>query len=158
MLATIRRHWFLILLAVYVLYALAFVYRSSVVAGGQRYFVLMDDAMISMTYARNLAEGHGAVWYPGAEPVQGYSNPLWMLYMAAVHCLPLPASLISLPIQLTGVALLAAMMFFIKTITERLAGDRLEGGENVVGAAQRLPNRPAWRRFWPYCSAPSIFR
>ena len=59
MLATIRRHWFLILLAVYVLYALAFVYRSSVVAGGQRYFVLMDDAMISMTYARNLARGTG---------------------------------------------------------------------------------------------------
>ena len=29
---------------------------------GERVFCLWDDAMISMTYARNLVEGHGLTW------------------------------------------------------------------------------------------------
>ncbi len=85
MLQLIRRGWFPLFLIVYVLYAAAFIYRTSTVVRGERYFLLLDDAMISMTYARNLAHGAGAVWFPGGEYVQGYSNPLWMLLMAAVH-------------------------------------------------------------------------
>ncbi|HEY4234965.1 MAG TPA: hypothetical protein VGM76_16150, partial [Lacipirellulaceae bacterium] len=121
MFTAIRRHWFVWLLVGYVAYALAFIFNSSVVVDGRRYFLLVDDAMISMTYARNLAQGFGAVWFPGADPVQGYSNPLWMLYMAAVHFLPLPPELISLPIQLTGAALICGTLFLVKVITERLA-------------------------------------
>jgi arabinofuranosyltransferase len=118
---SIRRHWFGWMLFAYALYALAFIFNSSVVVGGQRYFLLVDDAMISMTYARNLAYGFGAVWFPGVDPVQGYSNPLWMLYMAAVHLLPLPPTLICLPIQLTGAALICGTLYFVKRITEQLA-------------------------------------
>lgn len=44
---------------------------------------LMDDAGISFAYARNLATGHGLVSQPGAPPVEGYSNFLWVLLMAA---------------------------------------------------------------------------
>ena len=44
---------------------------------------LFDDAMISMRYARNLAEGHGLVFNAG-EYVQGFSNPLMTLLMAAL--------------------------------------------------------------------------
>ena len=123
MLAAVRRHWFWGLLAAYLLYALAFVLRSSMIVDGRRYFLLLDDPMISMTYARNLAHGYGAVWYPGAEPVQGYSTPLWMLYMAMVHWLPLPPSMMSLPIQLTGIALIGGTMFCIKLLTETLASE-----------------------------------
>jgi arabinofuranosyltransferase len=119
----IRRHWFGWLLFGYVLYALAFILNSSAVVDGRRYFLLFDDAMISMTYARNLAHGFGAVWFPGVDPVQGYSNPLWMLYMAAVHLLPLPPSLICLPIQLTGVAIICGTLYFIKRIVERLVAE-----------------------------------
>jgi len=43
---------------------------------------LMDDAGISFAYARNLASGHGLVSQPGASPVEGYSNFLWVLVMA----------------------------------------------------------------------------
>ena len=34
-----------------------------------------DDAWISVRYAENLARGHGPVWNPGGERVEGYSNP-----------------------------------------------------------------------------------
>ena len=46
-----------------------------------RFFV--DDAFISFRYARNLLEGHGLVWNPG-ERVEGYSNFLWILELAAI--------------------------------------------------------------------------
>lgn len=48
---------------------------------------LIDDAAISFTYARNFAEGHGLVLYPGEEPLEAYSNPLWVLLLAGGHAL-----------------------------------------------------------------------
>jgi arabinofuranosyltransferase len=55
---------------------LAFAHNAS------EYRLLGDDAFISFRYARNLAEGHGLVWNPG-EAVEGYTNFLWVLLMAA---------------------------------------------------------------------------
>ena len=40
---------------------------------------LIDDALISFAYARNLADGAGFVSQPGKIPVEGFSNPLWTL-------------------------------------------------------------------------------
>jgi hypothetical protein len=44
---------------------------------------IADDAAISLTYARNLAHGYGLVLVPGEAPVEGYSNPLWVLLLTA---------------------------------------------------------------------------
>ena len=44
---------------------------------------LTEDAFISFRYARNLLEGHGLVFNPG-ERVEGYSNFLWTLELAAI--------------------------------------------------------------------------
>jgi len=73
--------------------------QASVVVNGTRYFWLDDDQMISMRYARNLVDGHGLVWNPG-ERVEGYSNPLWTLVMAAVHLLPLADAHMAIPVKL----------------------------------------------------------
>lgn len=43
-----------------------------------------DDAYISYRYARNLAEGEGAVWNTG-ENVEGYTNFLWVGLLAGAH-------------------------------------------------------------------------
>jgi hypothetical protein len=45
---------------------------------------LIEDAAISLSYARNLAQGEGFVPTPGAEVVEGFSNPLWTILLAAV--------------------------------------------------------------------------
>ncbi|MDD9947529.1 MAG: hypothetical protein OXU20_41195 [Myxococcales bacterium] len=42
----------------------------------------IDDAYISLCYARNLVEGHGLVWNVG-ERVEGFSNLPWTLLFAA---------------------------------------------------------------------------
>lgn len=44
---------------------------------------LTDDAFISFRYARNLIDGHGLVFNPG-ERVEGYTNFLWVLELAAL--------------------------------------------------------------------------
>ncbi|MBK1786115.1 hypothetical protein [Prauserella cavernicola] len=38
---------------------------------------IIDDAAITFAYARSFAEGLGPVVQPGAEPVEGYSNPTY---------------------------------------------------------------------------------
>lgn len=57
---------------------------ASRVIDGTHLYVIDDDMMISMRYARNLAEGHGLVWNEG-EKVEGYTNFLWTMVMALVH-------------------------------------------------------------------------
>ena len=42
---------------------------------------IIDDAGITFSYSRSFAQGHGLVSQPGMAPVEGYSNPLWMLAM-----------------------------------------------------------------------------
>jgi arabinofuranosyltransferase len=41
---------------------------------------IQDDAFISFVYARNLVEGRGLTW-SGAR-IEGYTNPLWVLWIA----------------------------------------------------------------------------
>lgn len=50
----------------------------------RRYVFVLDDAFISLRYARNLVNGHGLVFNPGLPPVEGYTNFLWVLLEACV--------------------------------------------------------------------------
>jgi len=55
-------------------------------------YFIGDDAFISFRYSRNLADGMGLVWNPG-ERVEGYTNFLWVVIVAAGMLLGLePAS------------------------------------------------------------------
>ena len=81
----------------------------------------IEDAAISFTFARHLAEGEGLVAYPGGERVEGYSNPLWMLIMSVVLALgldPVPASkLIALACAATLLVLLyRALQLFLGSL------------------------------------------
>src|SRR5262245_60209180 len=52
----------------------------------RRWQFVIDDAFISLRYARNLATGHGLVYNAG-ERVEGYTNFLWALFLALPHLL-----------------------------------------------------------------------
>ena len=47
------------MVGLFLVYAALFIYRTSFVVAGERYFSLFDDAMISMRYARNWPTGTG---------------------------------------------------------------------------------------------------
>ncbi len=103
------------------LYAGVFIWRSSFVIGGERHFVLFDDAMISMRYARNLAGGNGLVYNIG-ERVEGFTNPLWTLFMAGVHLLPLAPPRMSLPVQAASAVFLVLTLWLVRRIALALPG------------------------------------
>jgi hypothetical protein len=114
---------FWLMVGVYILYAAVFIYKTIIVVNGQRYAVLFDDAMISMQYARNLAQGSGPVFNAGGDRVEGYSNPLWVAYMALFHLLPIPTPYISLAIQISGAVFLALNLVLIRRITTSMLDD-----------------------------------
>lgn len=109
-----------VLIAALVTY-LVFIWRTSFVVFGTRTFVLFEDAMISMRYARNLAAGNGLVWNAGEEPIEGYTNLLWTLWMSAAHALGFGESKVSLFIMLTGVAILFANAWAIERIARKVS-------------------------------------
>src|SRR5439155_2776595 len=125
--ATPRLALWLPLLAAGGFYA-AFIARSSFTFQGRTYFVLFDDAMISMRYARNLADGHGLVWNAG-QHVEGYSNFLWTLWMSAIHLLGLPDRLSSLGVMVTGALLLVLNLLVVRRLCALLVP-----GRPLVGA------------------------
>ncbi|MBC7658884.1 MAG: acyltransferase [Chitinophagaceae bacterium] len=95
----------------------AYIARTSFLIDSSRVFVLWDDAMISMTYAKNLAQGHGLVWYEGAEALQGFSNLGMTLLMSVVHKLPMDPLQYSLVIQvICGGCLLVCILQAAKTV------------------------------------------
>lgn len=119
-----RNFLFSCLLLGFLYYAYAYIQESSIFIGEKRYYVLFDDAMVSMRYAWNLAHGNGLVWNAG-ERVEGFTNPLWVGFMALFHLFPIPAEKISLCIQVSGALFLAANLYFVKKIVEELTDSLL---------------------------------
>src|SRR4026207_598427 len=95
----------------------AFILGTSFAIRGERYFALVDDAMISMRYAAHLADGNGLVWNIGEKPVEGFTNLGWTLIMGLVHLFPFAASKISLSIMLLSLAILLANIVVVYKIT-----------------------------------------
>jgi hypothetical protein len=112
-----------IILIISALAYLGFIIGTSFEIKGERYFTLVDDAMISMRYARNLAQGHGLVWNIGQPPVEGFTNLGWTLYMAFLHLFPFAASKISLAVMLTSLVILLANIYVVHQIAQTLLPD-----------------------------------
>jgi hypothetical protein len=101
----------------------AFILRSDFSYGGKTYFSLIDDSMISMVYARNLADGHGLIYQSG-EHIEGYTNFLWTLWMAVLHLLPFSEATAGLPVMISSALILIATMLVVRSICRLLVPDR----------------------------------
>lgn len=108
------------ILLIYCFYAGHYILKTSFVIDDVRFFNLNDDAMISMRYAQNLANGDGLVWNAGGERVEGFTNLLWVFYMAFFHLFQIPAAKISLALQISGAVFMLINMILVKKLTERL--------------------------------------
>jgi hypothetical protein len=96
-----------------------FIFRTSFVIDGRRVFCLFDDAMISMTYARNLVEGYGLNWARQGAPVEGFTHPLWTALMVPVNALPIALERRSLAVQVGALALLLVNVVLIRRLMLR---------------------------------------
>jgi arabinofuranosyltransferase len=129
---------FAVIAGVFVAWSAGFIWHSSFVAiDGQRYFSLVDDAMISMRYAWNLSHGLGLVWNAG-QPVEGYTNLLMVLLMSAVTS-SFHRSAAALVIQLIGIPTMLLTAFLASAIFRSLAAaspmTESKPGEALVFAA-----------------------
>ncbi|PYQ40222.1 MAG: hypothetical protein DMF77_19015 [Acidobacteria bacterium] len=114
----------LVITLLFVLWGLCYIYRTSAMVGGHRTFLLWDDAMISMRYARNLAEGHGLTWNPDGERVQGITNLGLTLIMALIHLLPFSRWDAALVYQLLSLAMALACLPLVYRLAMGLFHDR----------------------------------
>ena len=96
-----------------------YIWNTSFIYNGVRYFTLFDDAMIGMRYAKNMANGFGLV-YSNGEYVEGFTHFLWAIYMYIVHLLPIHESKLPLVISLTSLFLLFLNIYFTKKTCETL--------------------------------------
>ena len=118
----LRNALFALLVFGYIYYCQRYIAATSFIIEGKTYYVLFDDAMISMRYAYNLAHGLGPVWNAG-ERVEGFTNPLWVGLMALVHLLPIGLNETSLVMQIIGASLLTLNLFLVKSILEHFTDD-----------------------------------
>ncbi len=90
----------------------------------------IEDAAISFSFARNLAEGHGLVAFPGGERVEGYSNPLWVLMLAFWQLFGIDGFQSS---RVMSIPLAAGCIPLVYAIGSRLRPDRV--GIGLIAAA-----------------------
>jgi hypothetical protein len=121
-------------LALAVLAGLA-LWQSSAVLQGRRWWWLEDDAMVSMRYGARLAAGKGLTW-TGSERVEGYSNLLWTLGMAAIHALGAGKATASAWVLLAEGACLAWLALATRSLARHLGASALEA--SLAGAALAL--------------------
>lgn len=113
-----KYHYFTFAYFLYGCISLLFIYRSKFTIGNTLFFSLIDDEMISMRYAYNLAHGYGLGWNQYGEKVEGITNLLWTVYMAFFHMLPIPLALTSLFIQLSCVIFLIVNLYYTKKLAD----------------------------------------
>ena len=99
----------------------AIVKGHAVFLDGRRRWILSDDAMISMRYARNLVGGHGLVWNVG-ERVEGYTNFGWTVLLAIPHLLHLPDGVTGLFVLAMSLVIAAATLPFLARLVLALGG------------------------------------
>lgn len=72
-----------------------------------------DDTYIGFRYAANIAAGHGIVWNPGEPPVEGFTDLLWILLLAAGSVVAkLPVDQVAMDMGLAAGALGVVVAWF----------------------------------------------
>ncbi len=116
---------FVLIILAFLGYGLNFIERSSFEVNGEKSYALIDEAMISMQYAKNLSDGNGLVWNADGERVEGYSNPLWVLVMTLVHLLPIPLTQTSYFVKLISLFFLLLNLYIVWRIAREFTESKV---------------------------------
>ncbi len=81
-----------------------------VIHQASRWGWFIEDAAIVFSYARTLVQGEGVVPWPGAERIEGFSDPTWVLLIAAFQAIGLDGFVVAKPLAMAmGVATVFAV-------------------------------------------------
>jgi arabinofuranosyltransferase len=83
----------------------------------------IDDANIYFVYAKNLAEGHGFVYNPGGERVEGFTSMLWAVVLGFYYMLG-PMEALAL---LTNFILISYSLYRLSLLADKLSTSSSSG-------------------------------
>lgn len=102
-----------------------------------RFWFVCDDAFIAFTYSANLAAGDGLTWFAGDPPVEGYSCPLWVAYLAACQLIELQPRFVA---PVTSAACALVLWVWVGLSVRQVAG--VAAGTAAMAFLSLLP--PVW--------------
>ncbi|ANY06643.1 hypothetical protein [Pseudonocardia sp. HH130630-07] len=91
--------------------------------------VTVDDAYITYRYSANLANGFGPTWNPGQDPVEGFTNFVWMLWHVPWVWAGVPLPVVS---KLTAAVCAAAIAWILVREPRTRSGAVLAAGSFVL--------------------------
>lgn len=101
-----------------------------------------DDGFIAFRYARNLAHGHGLVFNPG-EAVEGYTQLLWVLIVAAVEALGLEVTRATAAIEVAFAVFLSSYVARTAWCATSRGAARASAPVVATGAALFMATSPS---------------
>ncbi|MGZ6143999.1 MAG: hypothetical protein ACXWLM_11720 [Myxococcales bacterium] len=124
--------------------ALALVVAAAAVALAHALWVssVTDDAGISLAYARTFAAGQGLRLTPLSPRVEGYSDPLWVLWLALGYALHLPGPAFA---RISGALCAAAAVLLVGLLPSRALGRPMQPFDAVAPSLLALDTTYA---FW----------
>jgi hypothetical protein len=84
---------------------------ETAVIQGRALPMFVEDIYISMRYARHLVDGHGLAWNVGGAPIEGYTNFLWILWIALLMTVFKEPSYEML-VSAAGLHIIAVVLFY----------------------------------------------
>lgn len=104
----------------------------------------IDDAYISLRYARNLSNGYGLVYSTdGSQPVEGYTNFLWVLLETPFFWMNISDNIILHSIKLIGIAFGAGIIITVFMLIHLLTRNQYIGSLGVL-LLSAIPHLSFW--------------
>ncbi len=92
---------------------------------------IVDEALVTFRYAERFGEGRGLTWTPGP-PVEGYSNLLWVLILAAAHAVGISPETAARGLGMAGLLALVVLLT-VDPIRFQVQSKRLWAGAAAAG-------------------------
>jgi len=116
-----------------------FIWRETFKINGTRIISLFDDALISMSYAKNFSQTGSLTWYSGAEKVQGITNPLWTLLLSGFHLISNQSQIVIMLVIFFNLIIINSVSLMVYLILEYLLPKTKDKQKIKVVIAASIP-------------------
>jgi len=118
---------------------LLMLWRQTFSINNSRIISLFDDALISMSYAKTFSQTGNLVWFPGAEKVQGITNPLWTIILSGFHLISENLQYVILLVIFFNIVIINIVAFLVYKLLEKLLPKNHYKHHIILGVAASIP-------------------
>ncbi|NDE19989.1 MAG: hypothetical protein EB000_06110, partial [Alphaproteobacteria bacterium] len=118
---------------------LLMLWRQTFSINDSRIISLFDDALISMSYAKTFSQTGNLVWFPGAENVQGITNPLWAIILSGFHLISENLQIVILLVIFFNLLIINIAAVLVYKLLEKLLPKHTYKQHIMLGAAASIP-------------------